>query len=149
MKLQEFLAELPELLRSQLPPDLQEFVVLGPRGSLIQFHFGDPHIHYEVWIQRRRQLLEVGLHFEGGQASNLRWLEALSTLWPALIPILGPETELEQWTASWTRVHQHIPLAPLDEDFLLEVSTRMSRLMRALQPLVEEGVEALEQPVTR
>jgi mRNA-degrading endonuclease RelE of RelBE toxin-antitoxin system len=137
MKIQQFLQEIPELLRSQLPPELQGFASLGPAGSLIKFHIGDRRIHYEVWVQRRARLVEVGLHFEADRAANLAWLEALAPRLPEASDLLGPEVEAQHWTESWTRIHQEAPLAELDEDSLLEVTHRLARLMCALQPLVE------------
>ena len=144
MKIQQFLREMPELLRSQLPAELQSFSTLGPTGSLIKFHFGNRRIHYEVWVQRRARLVEVGLHFEGDRAANLAWLEALAPRLPELRHLLGPEVEAEHWTETWTRIHQEMPLENLEEDSLLEVSACLARLMRALQPLVEQEAPRLE-----
>ena len=146
MKIQQFLQEIPELLRSQLPAELQGFSTLGPTASLIKFHFGNRRIHYEVWVQRRARLVEavnprveIGLHFEGDRASNLAWLEALQPHLPGLRPLLGPGVAAEHWTETWTRIHEEVPLEALEEDSLLEVTSRLARLIRALQPLVEKG----------
>ena len=130
MKTQEFLREIPELLRSQLPLALQDFHTLGPMGSLIKFHYGDSHIHYEVWIQRRTRQVEVGLHFESDPATNSVYLENMSQHFTDLYPLLGPGVEPEQWTQSWTRIHETMPLETLKEDFLLEVTAHLSRLIR-------------------
>ena len=137
MKIQQFLQEIPELLRSQLPAELQGFSTLGPTASLIKFHFGNRRIHYEIWVQRRAKLVEVGLHFEGDRASNLAWLETLQPQMPGLGPLLGPGVAAEDWTETWTRIHEEVPLEALEEDFLLEVTARLAGLVRALQPLVE------------
>ncbi len=137
MKIQQFLYEIPELLRSQLPAELQGFSTLGPTGSLIKFHFGDRRIHYEVWVQRRARLVEVGLHFEGDRAANLAWLDVLAPRLPEVRHLLGPEVTAEHWTEAWTRIHEEAPLETLEEDSLLEVTARLARLMRALQPLVD------------
>jgi hypothetical protein len=136
MKTQEFLRQIPELLRSQLPPELQDFHTLGPMGSLIKFHYGDSHIHYEVWVQRRIKQVEVGLHFESNAATNSMYLEGMSRHLADIHSVLGSTVEPEQWTPSWTRVHQTLPLEALEEDFLMEVTSRMSRLVRVLEPVV-------------
>lgn len=139
MKVQEFLRQLPELLRSQLTPKLRGFHLVGPTGSLIKLHYGNPSVHYEVWVQRRVGVVEVGLHFEGRADVNARYLQRLSDHFAEIRAALGPSIEAEQWTRSWTRIHQSLPLLPLDEDFLLEVSSHLARMVTALQPLVEEA----------
>ena len=140
MKIQEFLRQVPELVRSQLPQDLRQFQTQGPMASLMKFHYGDPYVHYEVWVQRRMGLVEVGLHFEGNADINARYLEDLSARFGEIQAAFGPAVEAEQWTRSWTRIHQSIPLKPLDEDFLLEVSAYLSRIIMVLQPMVDEVV---------
>ena len=139
MKVQEFLRELPELLRSQLPVGLQDFQTVGPIASLIKLHYGVPSVHYEVWIQRRRSLVEVGLHFEADPDTNARYLESLSGRFPEIYEVLGPSVEPEQWTRSWTRVHESLSLRALEEDFLIEVSSRLSRMVSVLEPMVREA----------
>ncbi len=138
MNVQDFLRQIPELLRSQLPQELREFQAVGPVGSLMKFHYGEPSIHYEVWVQRRVSLVEVGLHFEGNADANDRYLEGLSAHFVEIRAALGPDVEAEQWTRSWTRIHQSVPLSPLEEDFLLEVSSQLARMITVLQPMVQE-----------
>ena len=53
LKTREFLVEVVELLRMQLPAPLRGVNVLGPVGSLIKVHYGNPRVHYEVWVRRR------------------------------------------------------------------------------------------------
>ena len=66
-----FTALLPELVRPLLPPELAGFAVRGPMFSLVGFYYGaDPKLHYEVWVQRRLGLVEVGLHLEADAATN-------------------------------------------------------------------------------
>jgi hypothetical protein len=135
MKTREFLEHIPELLRSQLPPELRDFRVLGPMANLTKFHYGDPRIHYEVWIQRRIGMVEIGLHFEGDAAANRKHLEEVCQRID-LRAAVGPEVEAEQWTESWTRIHESLPLEPLEEDYIFEVAWRTARLMKALEPIV-------------
>ena len=53
-KTKEFLAEAAELVRMQLPPELRDPCLVGPVGTLVKLHYGDPKVHYEVWVRRRR-----------------------------------------------------------------------------------------------
>jgi len=122
----------------QLPPDLKDVQVVGPMGSLIKLHYGDPHVHYEVWVQRRTGVVEVGLHFEGPAEKNSWYLSELTGRYPEAIRSLGPEVEPEEWVRSWTRVHQHLAFDSLDEDLLMVVSGQLNQMVRTLQPAVNE-----------
>ena len=137
-KTREFLGEAVELVRMQLPPELRDVQVIGPAASLVKLHYGDPKVHYEVWVRRRAASVEVGLHFEGPAETNSMFLEQLAGPYSDALVSLGPEVEPEQWTASWTRVHQELPLTTLDEDMLMVVSGRLSQMVRVLEPLVRQ-----------
>ncbi|MCH7999510.1 MAG: hypothetical protein IIA91_08535 [Chloroflexi bacterium] len=50
---------------------------------------------------------------------------------------LGPEVELEEWTQSWTRIHQTVPYDPLSEPLAEEVARRLAETITVLQPMVE------------
>jgi hypothetical protein len=63
MRANEFMRAIPAATRPHLPPDLKNFEWRA-RPWLVQIHYGQPQAHYEVWSLRRRNLLEVGLHFE-------------------------------------------------------------------------------------
>ena len=139
MNARHFLAEVLELLRMQLPGELKEFESVGPWHGLIKVHYGDPSAHYELHIQRRHQQIELGLHFEGAAQDNTQHLESLMGRVGEIKQRLGPEVEAEQWTRNWTRVHETIEFQPLDEDFLMELTARLSQYIRVLEPMVEEA----------
>ena len=126
----------------QLPPDLRDVQVVGPFGALIKFHYGDPKVHYEVWVRRRAATVEVGLHFEGPAEANSRYLDELTGEYSDIVASLGPKVEPEQWTASWTRVHQDFPFSVLDDDLLMVVSGCLSQMVRVLEPVVREITES-------
>ncbi len=139
MSARHFLAEMLELLRMQLPGELKEFESVGPWHGLVKVHYGDPTAHYEVHVQRRHRQIELGLHFEGAAQENSRHLENMLTRMGDIKKQLGAEVEAEQWTRSWTRVHETMEMPVLDEDFLMELTSRLSQYIRALQPMVEEA----------
>ena len=139
MSARHFLAEVLELLRMQLPGELKEFESVGPWHGLVKVHYGDPTAHYEVHVQRRHRQIELGLHFEGAAQENSRHLENMLTRMGDIKKQLGAEVEAEQWTRSWTRVHETIEMPVLDEDFLMELTSRLSQYIRALQPMVEDA----------
>jgi hypothetical protein len=136
MNTREFLWQASELVRLQTPPPYRGFRTLGPTASLIKLHFGNPRIHYEIWLQRRHKLIEVGLHFEDQAPVNKHYLSQLAGHAPAIRDALGPAVEAEQWTDSWTRVHQSVIMTALDEDLLLEVSDTASRMIGVLEHIV-------------
>ena len=141
IKVKEFLREVAELVRLQVPSQCREFHTVGRLGSLVKFHFDQPQVHYEVWLQRRHKVVEVGLHFEGKPELNARYLRSFTAQFSNIRSALGGHIEAEQWTPSWTRIHQVIPLETLEEDFLWEVATRTSRMIGVLEPTVREAVD--------
>jgi hypothetical protein len=49
----------------------------------------------------------------------------------------GPQIELEEWTASWARLHETIPYDPPSPALADEIATRLSRLITVCQPIIE------------
>jgi hypothetical protein len=143
----EFFERLHDRLRAILPPDLNGFVAHANRHQT-KLHYGEPRIHYEVWLVGKTQLLEVGLHFEADPDTNLAWLEFLIAHQAELIAELGPAYELERWTASWTRLHRCLPLRPLDDAYLDEVAEELAWLIEAAQPLIAEGGSQIPPPAS-
>jgi hypothetical protein len=114
------------------------------RFSLLQVYFESPAVHYEVWVQRKTGRIEIGLHFEGEPDENFRWAAALA---PRAIEIqskLGPAVELEEWTRSWTRLHETRAIdGKLTEALAADVAERLAQFIEALEPiLAEERVSA-------
>jgi hypothetical protein len=54
---------------------------------------------------------------------------------------LGTHVELEEWTASWARIHQTIPYDPLTDALADEVASRFAEMITVLQPMVERERE--------
>ena len=136
MKTKDFLETLPDLIRAQLPLELGEFQVRPRVTSLTKFYYGRATIHYEVAVQKRHQTVEVGLHFEGEPESNFRHLELLQSLSEDIRSSLGDVIEIEEWVRGWTRAYELLPLEPLTDDFLVEVSFKVSGMIKALEPLL-------------
>ena len=97
MKPREFLELLPDLVRQQLPPEMADFDVMGPTGSLVKLHYQRPTVHYEVWLRRRLKQIELGLHFEGDQDNNLRSIVLLGQRSEEIKASLGPGVEVGAW----------------------------------------------------
>ena len=109
------------------------------RFSLLQVYFDTPAVHYEVWVQRKTGRIEIGLHFEGGPEENYRWAAALAPRALEIQSELGPAIELEEWTRSWTRLHETRTLdGRLTEELATEVGERLAQFIEVLEPILEE-----------
>jgi hypothetical protein len=106
--------------------------------TILQLHFGDPNVHFELQPQVSRGLVELGLHFEGPVEANDAWAARIAARAPSLAGELGPEWELEAWTASWRRLHRTWRTADLTEELAREVGAELAKAMRVLGPVIAE-----------
>jgi hypothetical protein len=126
-----------ERVRELVPPQLRGFDA-RIRFVWLQLHYWSPKVHYEVWLTRKTQRIEIGLHFEGEREFSYRWAEVLAARMPEVQAQLGPQVDLEEWTPSWTRIHQTVPYDPLSEALASEVGRRLAEMITVLQPIVEQ-----------
>ena len=143
MRIKDFLNLVYDGLPGQLPVELREHD-WRVRWSLLQVYFEKPSVHYEVWVQRKARRIELGLHFECEREESYRWAEALA---PRAIEIqaqLGQNVELEEWTKSWTRLHETLHLeSDLSEALAADVAQRLARYIEVLEPILEEERAAI------
>lgn len=137
MRSHDFLIRVRELAEAKLPPGVRRFEG-RLRMSLMQLYHGDPRVHYEVWLQRKTARIEIGLHFEGERDDNYHWAQILSERVLEIRSQLGPGVELEEWTRSWTRLHQTVPLTHLDDALAEQVADRLAAVIRVMEPMLEE-----------
>jgi hypothetical protein len=104
--------------------------------TILQFHFGNPNVHFELQPHMGRGLVEVGLHFEGPLELNDAWAEYLAGCAPEIMAGLGPEWELEAWTQSWRRLHRTYRFERLDRELAAGVSAGLAAALGTLTPLV-------------
>jgi hypothetical protein len=140
MSVRDFMPLVLERTLVLLPPHLRN-VKHSIRSVWLQLHYHTPRVHYEVWLARKAGRIEIGLHFEGPREFSYLWAERLAPYMPEVSARLGPQVELEEWTASWTRLHQTIPYDPLSEALAEEVAIRLSETIITLQPIVETELE--------
>ena len=133
MRTRDFLMLVQERLEPLLPPELRSFQA-RVRFTLLQVYFDHPSLHYEVWPQKKTCRIEIGLHFEGDGETNYRWAAVLAKRMPEVQAALGPAMELEEWTPTWTRLHQTLPMGTLDEGEADEVAKRLAALMQTMEP---------------
>ena len=136
MKTKEFLELLPDLLRQQLPPEFADFQIAHRGASLTKMYYDRLAVHYEVHIQKKKKEVELGLHFESDPDTNFQYLELMSQRSEDIKESLGAGIEVEEWVRGWTRVHTTVQLDPLDDDFLVELSFRLSAMIQTLEPIL-------------
>jgi hypothetical protein len=138
VRIRDFLELVYDRLPQHLPQPLREHS-WRIRFSLLQVYFTKPQVHYEVWVQRKTGRIEIGLHFEGEREENERWAQALARRAIEIQAGLGPDVELEEWTASWTRLHETRPFQrDLSEPLAAEVAARLGQYISLLEPVLAE-----------
>ena len=140
----DFFAAVVAEVRGGLPADLAEFRHRA-NSMLLKIDYGNERVHYEVWTDGPRGRVEIGLHFEDGPASTLGYLAFFDARIVEIKHELGPDLELERWTASWGHLFESIPLRRLDRTFVKRISRRLAAQIATLQPLVEEAAVPVEQ----
>jgi len=141
MRVAEFLTMVNERAMAMLPDAVRDAATSRASSAWLWVHYHDPKVHFEVWLARKTGRIEIGLHFEGPREFSYRWAERMAPHMPEIQARLGPHVELEEWTASWARVHQTVPYDPLSEPLADEVARRFAETITVLQPIVERERE--------
>ena len=141
MRVADFMAQIRHRTLELLPRGLREGLTARVRFVWLQMHYHSPKVHYEVWLTRKTGRLEIGLHFEGPREFSYRWAEIAAGL--------GPHVELEEWTPSWTRIHQTLLYDPPSEALAEEVARRLAEMITVLQPIVESERHNVPQELER
>ena len=147
MRVGDFMARVHDETLAQLPAKLRDSCTARVRFVWFQVHFHSPKVHYEVWLTRKTERIEIGLHFEGPQEFSYAWAAAFAEHMAEVQAGCGPTFELEEWTASWARIHETIPYDPLSEVLADEVASRLARLITVCQPIVEAERKRIPEPV--
>lgn len=139
MRVNDFLELVAHETRKQLPARWRSFRT-WKRYTLIQIYYSHRSIHYEVWVRGGNiHALEIGLHCEADAATNRAVLEKLDARLFEIKHALGDQIEAEQWTKSWTRVHELMPYAKLDDHTAQVAARRLAAMIPVIQPLIEPG----------
>lgn len=130
-----FLRTLPAAIRPQLPTHLQGFTVHQPFRWVIQMHYGEKRLHYEIGRVARAKDLELALHFEARDKTLNRYL--LTGFRRHLIEIrdvLGDSVEAEMWDRGWSKLYERFPAGEVSESYQAAVAQRMAQLMTVWHP---------------
>ncbi|HMO53300.1 MAG TPA: hypothetical protein PJ994_02235 [Tepidiformaceae bacterium] len=144
MRAREFLFYTEDLALAALPaayPRPERRVM----WMILQFYWRNPAIHFELHPQPSRGRIELGLHFEGTLEQNEAWAARVAAHADQVMADMGPEWELEEWTASWRRLHRTYAFEELTAALGREVAAEMARAMQNLfayaQPELEDPSE--------
>lgn len=107
--------------------------------TILQLSWGHPAAHIELQPQPSRSLLELGLHFEASAEENEAWAQRVASDSAKLQAGLGPEWELEEWTASWRRLHRVYRFEHLTGVLGREVAAELSKAIALLWPYALVG----------
>ena len=141
-----FLQTLPNVVIPHLPSALQKVQVRRPWRYLVQFHYGEPHLHYEVSRAARGQGWELGFHCESGDPNLNRFL--LNGFRRHLFEIkdaLGERIEAEMWDKGWTKIYEVYPERELTAGYQMEIGRRLAEIITCLHPIYVN----LRQAITR
>jgi hypothetical protein len=131
-----FLKTLPQHVLPHLPGSLQGIQSRQPWRWLVQFHYGEPWLHYEVSRPRGVEGLELGFHCESRDKELNRYL--LLGFRRHLFEIkseLGESIEAEMWDRGWTKIYEVLPSAELTEEYQEEVGRRLAEIIICLHPI--------------
>ena len=132
----EFLKSLPQSVLANLPEPLQSIQVRQPWRWLIQFHYGEPRLHYEVSRPPGRKGFELGFHCEARDRDLNRFM--VLGFRRHLFEIkaeLGESAEAEMWDRGWTKVYEVLPETELTEAYQEQVGARLAEFIICLHPI--------------
>lgn len=137
MRLQQFQVSVVEQTKKQLPRALQKFHARA-HFTLFKLHYDNSKLHYEVWVRGKERLIEIGLHFEADKSINDRLLAYFNEHAIEIHAALGRRVEIEQWTNSWSRVHEVVPYQSLDADLCKTVAHKLAQMIAILEPMLQK-----------
>lgn len=136
MRVNDFLNLVAHETQKQLPARWRGFRT-WKRYTLIQLFYGRRSIHYEVWVRGGTiHALEIGLHCEADARTNSQLLELFDANLFEIKAALGENVEAEQWTKSWTRVHELMSYEKLDEATARKCAARVAQMIQVLEPMM-------------
>ena len=132
----KFLQTLPHVVLPLLPPALQDIEARQPWRWLVQFHYGEARLHYEVSKVRYRGGWELGFHCESSDKNLNRFLlDGFRRHLFEIKAILGDSIEAEMWDKGWTKIYEVYPDGALTEAYQAEIGRRLAQIITCLHPI--------------
>lgn len=149
MRVNDFLDLVAYETQKQLPARWRKFHT-WKRYTLVQLFYQRRSIHYEVWVRGGEiHALEIGLHCEADAVTNANLLRLFDANLFEIKHALGNQIEAEQWTKSWTRVHELMPYQKLDENTARQCAARLARMILLFEPLMAANRKSTERTPQR
>lgn len=135
----KFLKTLPDVVIPALPERLRGIKVRQPYRWLVQLHYGEPRLHYEVAAAKHRPGWELGFHCESRDKRLNRFLlEGFRRHLFEIKDALGEQVEAEMWDKGWTKIYEVYPEGDLTEAYQQEVGARLAAVIVCLHPIYVE-----------
>jgi hypothetical protein len=132
----QFLRTLPEIVIPELPSPLQTIQTRQPYRWLVQFHYGEPWLHYEVSRAKRRDGWELGFHCEARDKRLNRYLlEGFRRNLFEIKDTLGEGIEAEMWDRGWTKIYEVVSFEALTPTYQKRVGSRLAEIIVVLHPI--------------
>ena len=135
----DFLKTMPAVLIPLLPEALQGIQIRQPWRFLIQFHYGEPWLHYEVSKARPQGGFEIGFHCESRDNDLNRFL--LYGFRQHLFELkdeLGESIEAEMWDRGWTKIYEVVAEEKLTTGYQEQEANRLAEFIVCLHPIYVE-----------
>ncbi len=138
-----FISTLADEVRPLLPAPLQRFQTRRP-WSLLQLHYGEPSLHYEVGHvgQRPGRLItgwELGFHCEArDHRLNRLLLDGFRRHLFEIKATLGESVEAEMWDRGWTKIYEVYPDGALTKTYRRDVAGRLAEMITCIHPVFVE-----------
>lgn len=136
-----FVESIPNALRPLLPVELRGFQSRRLWGSLLQIHFGEPSLHYEIGhvYNRPGQTVagwELGFHCESRDHKlNRLLLDGFQRHLFEIKATLGETIEAEMWDRGWTKIYEVFPDGDLTESYRDALAGRLAEIITCLHPV--------------
>ncbi len=135
----QFLHTLPDATTPHLPLELQGIQVRRPWQWLIQLHYGDPSLHFEVSHVSRLNGWELGFHCESRDHQlNYILLKGFQAHLVEIKDTLGDQIEAEMWDKGWTKIYEVYPGKTMTTEYQANVGRRLAEIICCLQPIFAE-----------
>jgi len=135
----KFLKTLPDVVIPELPETLRGIKVRQPYRWIVQLHYGEPRLHYEVSSAKHRPGWELGFHCEARDKRLNRFLlEGFRRYLFEIKDTLGEQVEAEMWDRGWTKIYEVYPEGNLTEAYQRQVGARLAAFIVCLHPIYVE-----------
>ncbi|MCA9933956.1 MAG: hypothetical protein H6662_12445 [Ardenticatenaceae bacterium] len=132
----KFLQTLPAVVVPLLPPALQGIKAKQPWGWLVQFHYGEQRLHYEVSRVRGGRGWELGFHCEARDKQlNRHLLTGFRRHLFEIKATLGESIEAEMWDKGWTKIYEVYPDEELTTEYQARVAQHLADIITCLHPI--------------